>query len=108
VAKHVANIRQIEAELAEIQKAESILQAKPNGKANGKMPEILQSLPITQRDRVLAAVRSRRVSGSTRQLIIHKLDQQDLDISANNVSTYLNQLLRQGLVRHVRGLWFPT
>jgi hypothetical protein len=104
-ARLAANISEIDSALAQIRNAEQVLRAPRNGRAV-KLPELLQALPITQKDRVLATVRLRRASGSTRQLIIQKLDQHG--IGANNVSTYLTQLKRDGLVRYASGLWFPT
>jgi hypothetical protein len=106
-AKLAASMTEIEREIAEIANAEQALQAPRNGKAV-KLPDILQGLPITQKDRVLAAVRSRPKSGITRQWIIHKLAQQNHDVGIDSVSTYLTKLQREGLVRSEKGLWFPT
>jgi Tfp pilus assembly protein PilN len=105
-ARLAANIAEIDGTLAEITNAEQALQAPRNGHAV-KLPELLQALPITQKDCVLAAVRSRPKNGSTRQWIIHKLAQQKHPVGANNVSTYLTHLQQEGLVRYERGLWFP-
>src|SRR5437762_9453885 len=80
-ARLAADLGEIDHALAEIETAERAIQAPRNGHAI-KLPEILRALPITQKDRVLAAVRSRRANGSTRQLIVQKLNQHG--IGANN------------------------
>jgi hypothetical protein len=106
-ARLFVEIRQAEAELAEIETAERALSAPRNGKAV-KLPAILQGLPITQKDRVLAAVRSRPKNGITRQWIVQKLADQNQPLGANSVSTYLTTLRNDGLVRYENGLWFPS
>lgn len=103
----VSEIEQIDTELAEIDEAERAITAPRNGRAV-LLPGFLRGLPLTQKDRVLVAVRSRPKSGSTRHQLAEKLAQGDQPIGVNSISTYLNQLQNVGLVRSERGLWFPA
>jgi hypothetical protein len=96
----------INGELGEIAGAEHTINAPKNGK-QVKLPDILKGLPITQKDWVLDAVRSRPKSGSMRQWIAHKLDKRGVEIGPTAISVYLTRLQREGLVCYDRGLWFP-
>src|SRR5690349_5358245 len=102
-----ALVSQLEEQFAALKEVEATLATPPNGKKT-KLPDFLQGVPISQRDRVLAIVRSRRKSGSSRQLIVERLAQSDHPVGINSVSTHLSALKREGLVRPERGLWFPT
>src|SRR5438105_5035915 len=85
-------ISQIESKLAQIEAAERVIKTPRNGKAVA-LPDILKNIPITQKDLVLSAVRSRRKSGIRRWEIVEKVAQQrGVDITVGSVSTYLSKL----------------
>ena len=100
-------VRQLEGQLTALEEAEAALAAPPNGK-KPKLPDFLQDVPVSQRDRVLAIIRSRPKSGSSRQLIAEKLAKGGHPVGINSISTYLSDLRRDSLVRAEHGLWFPT
>jgi len=104
-AELIRQLQSVNAELAEITQAATVIRA--NGKAV-KLPDVLVPLKLTQKDRVLAVVRSRPKTGSTLREIVEKLERQNRMIPPNNVSTYLVRLHEDGLIRRHGGRWFPA
>ncbi len=91
-------------ELGAIEEArQSLLQA------NGRKPnlrKIIGDVQPTQKDFVLAAVRSRPSRGMTRgEIVDHMQRKSGISISPNAVTTYLHRLSRDGLVLFDGYVW---
>jgi hypothetical protein len=103
--KLFALIGEVDRELEELDVAENVLRQSNGSKR--KLPDILRT-PETQKDRVLAIVRSRPIRGVSRQGIAARMAAQGHPIGINSISTYLSQLRRDGLVRSKNQMWFAS
>jgi len=89
-------IASIDADLAEIDRAEQILYAPQNG-VRVKLPKILKEIKPTRKDMILGILKSRR-RGSTRIEIADLLkSRKNIDISVDTVTVYLSQMKAEGL-----------